>query len=290
MTEIIFLPHTQLKTHPHNMRQFYPEADVAEMAGSIRAMGGVLQALLIVPGGEKDTYFVVDGNMRLTATRTLGSEAPALKCEVIEAGHAEQLLAMAVTSRFHYPKDPISEAKHYARLQAEGYTSRQIALHTGIGQATIESRLRLLDLDPAIQELVGEGKLSKDRRVAEVLLGISDKQARLQIARKFAGRQTSIKAIEQACQRLNELLAKRVELTETVPTKTVSVSKAAPVYVEPASTRPQRCLCPDCASLVNELAEELCNDCGVTGLTLECLTCPGGLELINNLLKAAQNA
>lgn len=206
MAELLYLSPAQLRIHPHNMRRYYPPADVTEMAASIRAAGGVVQALLVVPDPERPAgYLVVDGNMRLAGAHQLGDACPLLKCEAIDADRAEQLLVMATTT-VHYPKDPISEALHYQRLMDEGYSVNEISQHTGIAWTLIRSRLRWLELEPEIQEHVAAGRLPRDGRVAEALQSIPDAEARVKLADRLAAHGATIAAIQRACAKLVESL------------------------------------------------------------------------------------
>lgn len=227
MSELIYLRPDRLRTHPHNMRRYYPPADVAEMAASIRAAGGVLQALLVVPDPDLSSaeahngtagdahYLAVDGNMRLAGAHQLGAECPDLKCEVITADHASQLLIMATTSAVHYPKDPIAEALHYQRLQDEGYSVNEISLHTGIAWTQIRGRLRWLELETEIQEHAAAGRLPRDHRVAEALAAIPDTVARVKLADRLAAAGATIAAIQRACAKLVESLQIQAAARET---------------------------------------------------------------------------
>lgn len=187
--QIIYCPPEQLRLHPDNMRRFYPAEDVADMARSIKAGGGVYLSLLVVPDPQNaGKYLVVDGNMRLAGARALGAACPPLKCEIISADRARQLILMAVTSRHHYPKDPISEGLHFRRLvDEEGYTINEVARQTGICAATISARLKLLELDEPIRELIEQRKLPADRAGVAGLLAIADPQVRIALAHKLAG-------------------------------------------------------------------------------------------------------
>lgn len=51
--KLLYLSPDNLLIHPKNLRRFYPEDQVREMAGSIRSGKGVLQAMLIVPNGTE---------------------------------------------------------------------------------------------------------------------------------------------------------------------------------------------------------------------------------------------
>jgi ParB/RepB/Spo0J family partition protein len=209
--QIIYCRPEQLRLHPDNMRRFYPAADVAEMAGSIRAATGVHLSLLVVPDPEAaGKYLVVDGNMRLAGARALGAACPPLKCEVIAADRARQLIVMAATSRYHYPKDPVSEALHYRRLtDEEGYSANEIARQTGISSATVHARLKLLELDSEILELIEQKRLPADKHSVDALLGIADPTVRIALAQRLAGVPgMTAKGIQAAAGRAAELSGK----------------------------------------------------------------------------------
>lgn len=284
MTHLIYCSPDQLKIHPENIRAYYPPNDVAEMAASIRAMNGVLQALLVIYGDQPDHYLIVDGNLRLMAGRLLGPDCPPLKCEVIAADHARQLLVMAATG-LHYPKDPVSEGRHYRRLVSdEGYSVEEIARRTGISRATIDSRLALLDLDEDIQRLVVEGKISKDIRVTRALRAIPDPATRVKLARRFARHSTGIPAIVKSCRFVLEQgrRLKGEPVKQERPRPQVTLVKPAP--------QPGR-LSAELGRVIGEAAEKtLCEGCRVNGLSPECYLCPGPQEFIDHLLMLAEGA
>lgn len=222
---LFFCPPDGLRIHPDNMRRFYPPEQVREMANSIKANGGVLQALLVIPDPDwAGGYLVVDGNMRLMGARELGADCPPLKCEVIEADRARQLLIMATTSAVHYPKDPISEALHYKRLIGEGFTRRDIARQMGVVESTIVSRLKLLELDEPIQRFVANGKLPKDQLLTDALLTIPDGKVRVTLAERLAADpKTTTKSARASALKVAEQMtgttaaAKKPELKLDIP-------------------------------------------------------------------------
>jgi len=213
MVEIIYVHHEQLDHDPDNPRRFYPEDDLTRMGDTIEANGGVDQALLVLPQGflpdGRPGYLVVDGNFRLAATRLLESRAPLLKCELLRnLNRKQKLLVMGRTAEQHYPKDPISEAQLFRELHGvEGMSIQEISRNLGCSAPMVTSRLRLLDFDEPIQELIARGKLPKDRRAAEALLGIPDTEARIGLARELARRRASINTIVRACERWREYRA-----------------------------------------------------------------------------------
>lgn len=204
--EILYIQIDQLVPDPDNPRRFYPPEDVQAMADSIRQAGGVDQALLVTPREENGTYSVIDGHFRLAGAQLLGDDAPALKCEVRRGlSRREKLLIMARTSALWFAKDPISEARHYRRLiEEEGVTRTKLARSLGCSAAKISGRLKLLELDPEIQELVAQGDLPKSPPIVDAFAQVSDRQARVELAREVARRRTSLKGIARACERLVE--------------------------------------------------------------------------------------
>lgn len=293
-SQLIYLPPDRLKRHPENIRIYYPPADVAEMAQSIRANNGVIQALLVVPIPGADDYHVVDGNLRLTAGYDLGDDCPSLKCEVIEADHARQLLVMAATG-LHYPKDPVSEGRHYRRLiDQEGFTVGQIAEQTGISHYRIDKCLVLLDLDDDIQHLMIEGKLSTDPRVTRALLGVPDPALRLKLARRFAKNGTTIKYIVRGCRQVTDRAAQlgaltpdQVEQVDLRRAKILNYSQARRQVVEQQADAAR--LSPGSAQYIWDVAAKiLCEGCRLDGLTEECYLCPGPQEFIEHLVEMAE--
>ena len=305
MSDLIYCTPAQLRIHPDNMRRVYKPSAVDEMATSIKAAGGVLQALLVVPDERPDTYLVVDGNMRLAGARLLGDECPLLKCEPIDANYASQLLVMATTSAFHYAKDPISEALHYKRLLAEGYSQSDISRHTGIAVTQIVSRLRLLDLEREIQDLVAAGNLPRDRRVAEALLSIPERPARVKMAHRLANNHAGIDTVQRACAKLVESLATAAALQHSnAPAIALSHSKnpppaqhhALPVSGPGSLRAASQAACAACEihanslskvpepawSLISHAAGDTCATCSLRELQTLCGECPA-VELLRRI-------
>lgn len=290
--QLLYLSVDCLKLHPQNIRRFYAPQDVAKMAGSIKAAGGVYQALLIVPiAAEPGCYHVLDGNMRLAGGKSLGQDCPPLKCEVISANQAEQLLAMAATTEFHFPKDPVSQAYHYHRLIAqEKLTVQAIVERTGVPRATIDKLLKLLELEPEIQQLITAGQLTADVRVTRALLDLPDSATRLRLAQRFARHETGIKAILQACRFVTRQAAQltsqdALQRLEAVQAKKQQmVAKVLHTKFGRQAQRPH--LDPEAARLIFAAADTtLCEDCRLTGLTENCYLCPGPRDFINAVVE-----
>lgn len=292
MSELITLSKEQLRLHPKNIRLYYAPKEIEEMAASLAAVGltqeaGNIQALLVVAIPESpEHYYVVDGNLRLTAGRSLGEACPPFKVEVIQASEADQLLMMAA-SGVTFPKDPISQGRHYKRLiKEEGFTQGSIAEHTGLSTATIGKCLAALELDEEIQELFIQKQLPSDIRIIRGLKNIPDQETRLRIARYYAGREVPIGSIAQRIRKLAEKAhhlngtgaefeAKRAKIKANLRQANESRlnKKQAKSSLELESARN-----------IQQAAERiLCQGCSLTGLGDKCGLCPGPVEFLAHL-------
>jgi len=302
LSKLIYLLPDVLLTHPKNLRRFYPDEHVREMADSILAAGGVKQAIQIVPNGGKGKYFVVDGNMRLAGARLLGSKCPRLKCELINETIAEQLLTMVVTANFRYAPDHVSEAMHYQRLiSEEGYTVQKIYQATGVHSTIIYNRLKLLKLEPEIQELIGKRKLSGDIRVVDALMSIPNVRARIKLAQKAAKECFTIKAVIRSCERLAQNLKENRPAAGIAPAvvigkgrsfgKTVDDSQSA---AWPEIRKAAKGMCEKCDvrmksaaepawSLIVHASENVCGTCDIREVKSACNQCPG-VEMIRQII------
>lgn len=316
--QIRFLRVDQLLTHPRNIRQFYLQAEVEQMAQSIRACKGVLQALRVVRArGKRGKYYVVAGNKRLAGARLLGKGCPLLKCEIVRETEARQLLHMVVENFIRSKPDPISEARHYRSLiKEEGYTAEQIAAKTGVHLVTLQNRLLLLKFEPEIQELVAQGRLPRDRRAAEALLSLPKGKGRIRMAQRLAELDTPIRGIETACRKFLEVSSRRrarpsparaVEPRLITPALELAQDDGRPPAVEdtvtwPALREAARNMCLACDikaetlgdevpepawSLITHAATETCHLCPLPKLASTCSGCPG-VEIIRRLIAAAK--
>lgn len=308
--QLIYLSPDNLLTHPRNLRRFYPENQVSEMADSIRAAGGVKHALLIVPNGKAGHYFVVDGNMRLAGAKMLGKDCPRLKCEIVEESQAEQLLSMMITGKFRYDTDPVSDALHFQRLiDEEGLSVPQIWKATGIHSTVIYKRLELLKLDPEIQDLIGNRKLPADEHAVKAFLSISNSRARIKLAQRLARDGANIKTIVKSCERLNtqiqEVAATNIHKSSNESTAGTMALKEgiSPVMRVKFSEirKSAKAVCDKCDikssalkfipepawSLIAHVADAQCEKCNIKDIKNACEQCPA-VEIIRKLIQLTE--
>jgi ParB/RepB/Spo0J family partition protein len=210
--EVVYLPHTMLRLHPRNMRRIYPQHEVERMAASIKARGVIEPLIGVRVNGHVQ---IVVGNLRLTSARHLGDEAPLMPVIIRQKGEAEQFLDMVAENLVRAAPDPISEALHYQRLlQEPGMSCARLARETGVATNTINDRLRLLDLEPEVQDLIAAGRFPRGREPVEALLSIPDARARVETAKALAKRRADVRLIKATCTRVRGRLERRLKVQQ----------------------------------------------------------------------------
>lgn len=307
---------TELKPGPFQSRRDFDPAELLELAESIRE-SGIINPPLVAKNGRG--YALLAGERRWRARCALAAAEVGLMPTLAEAvawlaeaepniiaaqpeladipivvrlasgDEAALHVAAVIDNHQRANLNPIEEARDFESLRLQyGWSVWRVAQAVGRSDAYVRARLRLLELDESICELIAAGKLSKDGQVVNALLSVPDPAARVKLARRFAERSSSIKAIVAGCRRVVELmeLAQKNQVAPTVALPAVRIERPAPPP-QPASA-PAVCLCDDCREQISHLAEELCGECAAHGLSAQCLTCPGVIEFVERLVRLTQ--
>ncbi len=143
----------RLTVHPNNPRGPVSQQDVDELADSIKAQG-VLQPLLVRPLGAG--YQVIHGHRRLAAAKAAHlATVPVIVRPMEDAAVLEAQLAENANRE---DLNPLQQAQAYARyLRVTGATQEQLAARLGVTQGTVSAALALLNLPPAVHQLVAQG-------------------------------------------------------------------------------------------------------------------------------------
>jgi ParB family chromosome partitioning protein len=111
-------------------------------------------------------------------------DAAALEQALVENLHRDSL-------------NPLEEAAAYQQLIEDfGLTHDEVAARVGRSRASVSNTLRLMQLPPAIQKSVQEGKLSMGH--ARALLGSPDRAFQEQLAKRVVAEDLSVRATEDA--------------------------------------------------------------------------------------------
>jgi len=192
-SSLIEVPVASVKPSSFQPRAHFDEEALASLTASIRELG-LLQPVLVRPG-EGGSYELIAGERRWRAAKRAGLQTiPALLRTASDTASLEQAL---VENLHRQDLNPLEEAAAFQQLLEDfGLTHEQLATRVGKSRAAITNTLRLFQLPPAIQRMVGENQLSAGH--ARALLGTPDRAFQEQLARRAVSEGLSVRAVEDA--------------------------------------------------------------------------------------------
>jgi ParB family transcriptional regulator, chromosome partitioning protein len=151
------VPVELLYANPNNPRKNFADADLEELAKSIRVKG-LLQPLIVRPRGDGD-FEIVAGERRWRAAQKAGvHEVPVL---IRELSDGEALEIALIENIQRSDLNPLEEARAYGMLLNQfSYTQQQLAESIGKSRSHIANTLRLLTLPDSVRQMVEDGKLT----------------------------------------------------------------------------------------------------------------------------------
>ena len=152
------VPIELLRRNPDQPRKVFSEADIDELAASIREKG-IIQPLLVRPTGVGGEYEIVAGERRWRAAQRAGlRELPVV---IRTLADAEVLEIAIIENVQRVDLNPIEEALGYkALMERFGRTQDGVAEVVGKSRPHVANALRLLGLPEVVQGYVLQGQLS----------------------------------------------------------------------------------------------------------------------------------
>lgn len=195
-------------------RRVFDEEKLQELAQSIKEHG-LTQPIVVVYDAGLDKYEIVVGERRFRATQLAGLT----EIDAIVHKHLgdQEMCALALIENIQREDlNPIETALGYRNLMSKFHiTQTDLASYCGKSKAAISNALRLLELEPAIQEALQAGTISEGH--GRALLMVADPAKREQLFKKMNGNKMSVRQAEEAARAL------------MFPTKKVAKTKSADV-------------------------------------------------------------
>ena len=154
------LPIELLRRNPEQPRRYFADAEIDELAASIREQG-ILQPLLVRPApGAPGEYQIVAGERRWRAAQRAALRVVPVvvredlnDLDVLEIGIIENVQRADL--------NPVEEGLAYlALMESFGRTQEQVAETVGKSRSHVANTLRLLTLPDAVRQHLIEGRLS----------------------------------------------------------------------------------------------------------------------------------
>ncbi|MFF1531470.1 ParB/RepB/Spo0J family partition protein [Cellulomonas sp. NPDC058312] len=132
---------TAILAHPKNPRRKL--GDLSELTASIKAQG-VLQDLVVMPGGLKDTYIAIAGHRRQAAAKKAGlTEVPCVIREDLVGDEAAQIQAMLSENLQRSDLNVVEEGDAFQDLLDLGVKPAEISKSTGRTQKLVKERAKI---------------------------------------------------------------------------------------------------------------------------------------------------
>jgi ParB family transcriptional regulator, chromosome partitioning protein len=186
-----------LKPNPRNPRRHFADAELDDLAASIRERGVIQPILVRTTRGALDQYEIIAGERRWRAAQRAGQhDVPVVLLEVSD----REALELAIIENVQRADlNALEEAGGYQALGDEfKYSQEEIAKIVGKSRSHVANTLRLMKLPDGVQNFIRSGKISAGH--ARSLIGQPDPEALAQaiVAQGLSVRETEAVVQERA--------------------------------------------------------------------------------------------
>ncbi len=190
------IPVKLVKPNPFQPRRIFDQEALDELARSIRQYG-VIQPVIV--RRSPDGYDLVAGERRWRACQLAGLNViPAVVRDYTDSEMTEIALIENLQRK---DLNPLEEAEAFQRLISEfGLTQEEVARKIGRSRSMVANMIRLLNLQPAVQEFVSRGTLSMGQ--ARPLLAVEDAELQCEAARIIIEEDLNARDAEELVKRL----------------------------------------------------------------------------------------
>ena len=180
-----------LRPNPRNPRKRFDDAELDELAASIKERGIIQPIVVRAISGVADAYEIIAGERRWRAAQRAGlHEIPVI---IVEAGDREALEIAIVENVQRADLNALEEAAGYAQLGADhGYSHSDIARVVSKSRSHVANTLRLTNLPEHTRGLLAGGKISAGH--ARALLAVADPDA---LANRIVAEGLTVRDIER---------------------------------------------------------------------------------------------
>jgi ParB family transcriptional regulator, chromosome partitioning protein len=191
------IPLDRIAGNPRQPRQRIADDALATLTESIREHG-VIQPILVTE--TVDGYQLVAGERRVRAARLAGLDR--IPAVIRQLADPQQLELALVENLQREDLDPIEAAHAYRQLIDEfAFSQEQLAARVSRARSTVANTLRLLDLDPMVQQAVAAGSLTEGHARA---IGGLPIERQSHVAQTVIDDDLSVRQTEELVRRLRE--------------------------------------------------------------------------------------
>src|SRR5436305_3083279 len=196
-----------IKPNPRNPRRAFADAELDELAASIRERGIIQPILVRTVRGAIDQYEIVAGERRWRAAQRAGlHDVPVL---LLEVSDRESLELAIIENVQRADLNALEEAHGYQALADDfKYSQEDIAKIVGKSRPHVANTLRLLKLSDAVKAYINSGQLTAGH--ARLLVGQPNAE---EFAELIVKRGLNVRQVEEMARRDGKKQAREVRRT-----------------------------------------------------------------------------
>jgi ParB family chromosome partitioning protein len=185
-----------IKANPRNPRRTFAEAELTELADSIKQRGVIQPIVVRAVKGANDRFEIIAGERRWRAAQLAGlHEVPVVPVEVSD-GEALEIAIVENVQRADL--NAMEEALGYHALANEfKHSADDIAKLVGKSRSHVANMMRLTKLPADVQALISSGQLSAGHARALINVPDASSAAKRVVAEGLSVRQTEALAHEE---------------------------------------------------------------------------------------------
>lgn len=209
------IPLVQIGANPDQPRKNFSDAELQELAASIKEKGVLQPILLRAVTGRPYMYEIVAGERRFRASKIAGlNEIPALVKKITDENAMEIALIENVQRE---NLNPIEEAAAYKNLMDKcEYAMSDVSRLIGKSESYIKNTIRLLSLPIAVTDMVEQGSLSPSHARA---LAVAENP--VQLANEIVEKKMSVAETEKMVKMSGRSAKSRAYVSKTIDADTV---------------------------------------------------------------------
>ena len=189
---IVEIPIEDIYPNANQPRTHFDEKALQELAESIKVLG-IIQPITVRKDGAK--FEIISGERRYRASKMAGlKEIPAY----VRLVNDQELLEMALVENIQREDlDAIEVALTYQRLLEEiGLTQEALSQRIGKERSTITNSIRLLKLNPDVQQAIRNGDISAGH--GRAILSLENTEDQQALFKQIVNNRLSVRQAEEA--------------------------------------------------------------------------------------------
>ena len=195
MSEVRYIPLSQIHSNPYQPRVSFDEQSLNELAMSIH-LNGVIQPITVRQKNDFN-YEIIAGERRYRALQQL--QWYAAPCVIMDADEQRMARLALIENLQRDDLSAIEEANAYRQLlRMSDSTQEELAERLGKSQPFIANKIRLLNLCEEVQQAINSRQISE--RHGRAMLKLSNEQ-QIQVLEKIKEKDLTVKETEKLIER-----------------------------------------------------------------------------------------